>query len=42
MRRVAVALTEGRIDARVPALAAVKADRAAPALQREFFERVKE
>jgi creatinine amidohydrolase len=35
-------LTEGRIDALVRALSAVKADRSAPALQREFFERVKE
>ena len=35
-------LTEGRIDALVRALKAVKEDRAAPALQREFFERVRE
>jgi creatinine amidohydrolase len=35
-------VTEGRVDALVRALKAVKEDRAAPALQREFFERVKE
>jgi len=35
-------VTEGRIDALVRALKAVKEDRTAPALQREFFERVKE
>jgi creatinine amidohydrolase len=35
-------LTEGRVDALVRALKTVKADRAAPALQREFFERVRE
>src|SRR5262245_1540653 len=35
-------LTESRIDALVWALKAVKADRSAPALQKEFFDRVKE
>lgn len=35
-------LTEGRIDALVRALKAVKEDRSGPALQREFFERVRE
>lgn len=35
-------LTESRIDALVRALGAVKQDRTAPALQREFFERVRE
>ena len=34
-------LTEARIDALVRALKAVKADQSAPALQREFFDRVK-
>jgi creatinine amidohydrolase len=34
-------LTEARIDALVRALKAVKADQSAPALQKEFFERVK-
>jgi creatinine amidohydrolase len=35
-------LTEARIDALVRALKAVKADQAAPALQKEFFDRVKQ
>lgn len=35
-------LTEARIDALVRALKAVKADQSAPALQKEFFDRVKE
>jgi len=35
-------LTEARIDALVRALKAVKADQSAPALQNEFFNRVKE
>jgi creatinine amidohydrolase len=35
-------LTEGRIDALVRALRAVKADQSAPALQKEFFDRVKQ
>ena len=35
-------LTESRIDALVRALKAIKADRSAPALQKEFFDRVKE
>lgn len=34
-------LTEARIDALVRALRAVKADQSAPALQKEFFDRVK-
>jgi creatinine amidohydrolase len=34
-------LTEARIEALVRALKAVKADRSAPALQKEFFDRVK-
>jgi creatinine amidohydrolase len=34
-------ITEGRIDALVRALKAVKADESAPALQKEFFDRVK-
>jgi creatinine amidohydrolase len=34
-------LTEARIDALVRALKAVKADQSAPALQKEFFDRVK-
>jgi creatinine amidohydrolase len=34
-------LSEGRIDALVRALRAVKADPSAPALQKEFFDRVK-
>jgi creatinine amidohydrolase len=34
-------LTEGRIDALVRALKAVKTDATAPALQKEFFDRVK-
>ena len=34
-------LTEARIDTLVRALRAVKADQAAPALQKEFFDRVK-
>ena len=35
-------LTESRIDALVRALKAVKSDQSAPALQKEFFDRVKE
>jgi creatinine amidohydrolase len=35
-------LTEARIDALVRALKTVKADQSAPALQKEFFDRVKE
>jgi creatinine amidohydrolase len=35
-------LTEGRIEALTRALRAVKADQSAPALQKEFFDRVKE
>jgi creatinine amidohydrolase len=35
-------LTEARIDALARALKAVKADQAAPALQKEFFDRVKQ
>lgn len=35
-------LTEARIEALVRALRTVKADRSAPALQKEFFDRVKE
>lgn len=35
-------LTEARIDALVRALKAVKADQSGPALQKEFFDRVKE
>ena len=35
-------LTESRIDALVRALKGVKADTSAPALQKEFFDRVKE
>ena len=35
-------ITEGRIEALVRALKTVKEDRSAPALQREFFERVRE
>ena len=35
-------LTESRIDALVRALKAVKGDPSAPALQKEFFDRVKE
>jgi creatinine amidohydrolase len=34
-------LTEARVDALVHALKAVKADQSAPALQKEFFDRVK-
>jgi len=35
-------LTEARIDALVRALKAVKSDQSAAALQKEFFDRVKE